>query len=106
MRPSAITVNRNDRQLIIKWQDGVTSVYPFDGLRAACPCVTCKGGHANMGGPPDPCLVRDAPDTGLQLQDVQQVGGYALQFQWSDSHNTGIYTWETLRLADPARCEA
>ena len=57
-----------------------------------------------MGGPPDPCQVKNAPDTGLQLRDLQQVGGYALQFQWSDGHYTGIYTWETLRLADPARC--
>jgi len=26
-----------------------------------------------------------------------RVGGYALQIDWGDRHNDGLYSWETLR---------
>ena len=105
-RPTQITADRTARTLTITWNDGRVSVYPYDGLRAVCPCVTCKGGHAHMGAPPDPCVVRDTPATTLGMENIEQVGSYALQFQWSDGHYTGIYTWDTLRQADPANCAA
>lgn len=100
-RPAGITADRNAKTLTIKWKDGHESTYSFAGLRAVCPCVECKGGHENMGGPPDPRIVRDAPDSDLTLDNVVQVGGYALQFQWTDGHSTGIYTWQMLRDACP-----
>jgi DUF971 family protein len=96
-RPSGITLQRSARVLIIDWNDGHVSRYHFDGLRAVCPCVECRGGHANMGGPVDfgPLL---APDAGQQtLEDVQIVGNYALQPLWAGGHSTGIYTWAYLR---------
>lgn len=54
-----------------------------------------------MGGPPDPTVVRDTPDSGLQLEQVERVGSYALQFFWSDGHSAGIYHWDLLRQACP-----
>lgn len=103
IRPAEITADRQQRVLIIKWQDGHVSRYPFDGLRAVCPCVACKGGHSQMGTPPDPRTVRDTPATDLTLEQLQSVGSYALQPIWSDGHATGLYTWELLRMACP--CE-
>jgi prepilin-type processing-associated H-X9-DG protein len=103
IRPTAVTADRNERTLSISWADGHVSRYSFDGLRAVCPCVECKGGHANMGAPPDPSAVRDAEPTDLNLERVEAVGSYALQFFWSDGHWTGIYTWDLLRAACP--CE-
>lgn len=100
-RPAGITADRNERTLTIRWNDGHESRYPFAGLRAVCPCVECKGGHANMGGPPDAPKVRDTPNVGINLEKIEPVGSYALQFQWSDGHWTGIFTWEYLRLACP-----
>ncbi|MGH2536666.1 MAG: gamma-butyrobetaine hydroxylase-like domain-containing protein [Candidatus Promineifilaceae bacterium] len=100
-RPAAITVDRSQRILTVSWSDGHESRYSFAGLRAICPCVECRGGHHHMGQPPDPRQVRDAVDAELELRDAQQVGAYALQFQWSDGHATGIYTWGHLRAACP-----
>ncbi len=102
VRPTGVTADRNERVLIINWSDGRSSRLSFAGLRAVCPCVECKGGHDNMGGPPDLDVMRSAKDDDLNLESVEAVGSYALQFQWSDGHWTGIYTWEYLRLADPA----
>ena len=31
------------------------------------------------------------------LQDIEPVGRYALQFKWSDGHDTGIYAYKLLR---------
>lgn len=107
IQPASVTGDRRQRQLIIVWADGHESRYPFDGLRAICPCVACRGGHANMGRPPDPREVRDTPPSNLELQRIEPVGAYALQLFWSDGHATGIYTWELLRQACPcAECLA
>ena len=46
--PANITANKTDRQLVIEWKDGHTSIYSFNLLRAACPCASCRGGHENM----------------------------------------------------------
>lgn len=100
-RPTGVTADRTLREVTVSWDDGHVSSYSFAGLRAVCPCAECKGGHANMGVPPDPRVVRDAQNDQLTLEHVEQVGGYALQFHWSDGHRAGIYTWDTLRQACP-----
>jgi DUF971 family protein len=102
IKPTGVTADTKQRLLIIQWPDGHESRLPFAGLRAVCPCVTCKGGHAHMGTPPDLQLMRQARDDSLTIDGVQAVGSYALQINWSDGHYTGIYTWEYLRQADPA----
>lgn len=104
VRPLNITADRNQRLLIVTWSEQHESRYPFDGLRAICPCVECRGGHSHMGGPPDPRVVRDTPESKLSLEDVHAVGAYAIQITWSDGHSTGIYSWEFLRAACP--CDA
>ncbi|MEM8859173.1 MAG: DUF971 domain-containing protein [Chloroflexota bacterium] len=102
--PTGVQVDKTKREIRVSWGDGHTSHLPFDGLRAACPCVMCKGGHANMGKPANPCTVKNAPETKLQLLGVQAMGSYALQISWSDGHDVGIFTWEFLRQADPVNC--
>ncbi|HUS94305.1 MAG TPA: DUF971 domain-containing protein [Patescibacteria group bacterium] len=101
--PAGLTADRNLRIVTIEWTDGHSSTYSFDGLRAVCPCVECRGGHANMGLLPDPQVVRAAPDSSLDLEQVETVGAYAVQFVWSDGHSAGIFSWELLRAACP--CE-
>lgn len=103
LRPTNIVADRNQRVLNISWSDGHESALPFAGLRAICPCVECKGGHDNMGDPPDPRVVRDTLDPSVNLEQIALVGSYAVQIRWSDGHATGIYTWTLLRAACP--CE-
>ncbi|MDE2857104.1 MAG: DUF971 domain-containing protein [Chloroflexota bacterium] len=101
-RPAKITLNKSAETLEILWDDGLRSGYPLSQLREACPCVECRGGHANMG-------LANAPDDLLELKPrrsytitgLSPVGNYALQPTWDDGHETGIYTWEYLRLLSP-----
>lgn len=101
MRPTGIKADRQQRIVTITWDDGKSSSYSFAGLRLACPCVECKGGHANMGIPTAPDVVANAPDNGIMLENLQAVGAYALQPLWSDGHSTGIYSWALLRALAP-----
>jgi len=103
LKPTAVQISKSRRLLLITWPDGHKSEYPWDGLRAACPCVTCRGGHENMGLPPDPTVFDLKPAQSYELVGADLVGNYALQLLWADGHRYGLYTWEYLRGLCP--CE-
>ena len=76
----------------IEWSDGHKGVYPVRYLRQHCPCAGCTDewtGELRLNPDDVPLLIR--------LDDVQPVGRYALQFTWSDGHDTGIYSFNFLR---------
>lgn len=103
-RPTAIQIDRKLNLLRLTWDDGHLSEYPFAGLREACPCAECRGGHENMGGPADPSvfdLIPLSPAKSYALTRVIPVGHYALTPEWSDGHSAGIYTWPYLRELCP-----
>lgn len=101
-RPTNITLKKSEEILEILWDDGLTSQYPLSQLREACPCVECRGSHANMGlaNAPDD-LLKLSPRRSYTITGISPVGAYALQPTWDDGHETGIYTWEYLRLLSP-----
>jgi DUF971 family protein len=101
MRPSKITLKRNDKRLEIAWSDGHVCGYALDLLREACPCVECRGGHENMGKPIDAdSLLLSIPlvkSKSYEIARLEPVGNYALKPTWTDGHDTGLYTWAYLR---------
>ena len=88
----------------LTWDDGHQGPVTLTALREACPCAGCKGETV--------LLHHYAPTTAGQpsplkysLMGASTVGSYALQLQWEDGHNTGIYTWEQLRsLCECTEC--
>ncbi|MEY2333865.1 DUF971 domain-containing protein [Acidithiobacillus ferrianus] len=83
------------RILEVDWADGHTSRLTFERLRVECPCAECKG-HT-----PDQARVIIGKEA-VSLVEVAPVGNYAVQLHFSDGHNTGIFTWEYLRLLGDA----
>jgi DUF971 family protein len=88
--------------LEIDWSDGHRSAWSFAWLRDACPCATCideRTQHGRKAGQPKAksaeLLPMYAPPA--KPKSVQPVGRYAIQFNWLDGHNGGIYSWEYLR---------
>jgi ATP-binding protein involved in chromosome partitioning len=80
----------------IRWADGHQSRYAHRDLRLACPCAMCVDewtGQPRM----DPKLI----PSDVRALDIRTVGRYALQFNWSDGHTTGIYAFDKLRGLDP-----
>ena len=74
LRPTAVTADRSRRELLISWNDGHQSRLPFAGLRAVCPCVECRGGHAHMGQPPDVDKVRDTATSHGRIFVIEVMG--------------------------------
>jgi DUF971 family protein len=86
-------------ELAIHWNDGTESYLSLDFFRRTCPCAACGGEPDVMGN-----LVRpnvSYTKGSFELRGWQMVGGYAIQPQWADGHNTGIYSYQYLRRLSP-----
>ena len=80
----------------IGWSDDRSCLYPYRYLRLQCACAACV---EEMTGRPI-LNVSSVPDDVIAIEYLP-VGRYALQFLWTDGHQTGIYPFEMLtRLAD------
>ena len=73
------------------------------------PCATCTGAHGTTprepesGKPPEPANPFQLYKPALKMLGVEPVGNYAIRINWSDGHNSGIYSYEHLRLI--CQCE-
>ncbi len=76
----------------ITWSDGLASEMPARVLRQKCPCAACR--HELTG---EQILRPESVSTDITIQKAELIGQYALGFQFSDGHATGIYTFENLR---------
>ncbi len=106
-KPRIVTVLRQQGLLVIEWQDGHRSEYPLTGIRAVCPCVSCRGGHVEMAKPVSRAQLFTQPAGSSEIQAAEFVGAYAITFTWADGHSTGIYSWSLLRALCPCpACQA
>lgn len=80
----------------VAWNDGHVSSYPSWYLREKCMCASCVDELSGVRK-----IAHGSIPSGLERVSVAPVGNYALQFGWSDGHNTGIYTFEYLRQLCP-----
>lgn len=103
--PKEITISRDKREMHVRWQDGHESVYGFDLLRKECPCALCndqRGRQAASAGLSLTVLSGPIVRAGdIQVTEVKPVGRYAINFVWSDGHDSGIYSYAFLRGACP-----
>ena len=82
-------------QLLIVWSDGQRRQYTFRELRDRCPCATCR----EKRNAPQPLLrvLSESEAQPLSILGMQPVGNYAYSINFSDGHDTGIYSFELLR---------
>ena len=82
----------DDRTLGILWTDDSTSSWDVVELRRKCPCAVCidEWTHERK---LDPKSINES----VRPLKVNSVGQYALSIQFSDGHQTGIYTFKLLR---------
>lgn len=97
--PKNLKVQLKEQRLIVDWKDGKRSEFSLDALRRECPCATCRSerDHAKQ----NPLRILKADPTGVRVENAELVGSYAIQFHWSDGHNTGIFDFRYLRSLDP-----
>ena len=95
-RPVDVGPNDDGTALRIRWADEHVSEYLPRYLRVACRCASCVDEMTGQR------ILRPedvAPD--VHPLAIQYVGRYALQFNWSDGHDTGIYPFRYLRELCP-----
>ncbi|NNE92835.1 MAG: DUF971 domain-containing protein [Verrucomicrobiales bacterium] len=83
--------------IAIRWSDGREDFYGMSHLRAVSPSASNRGETDLLGN-----LIGGGEDAGKDFSGVlvtgwAPVGGYAIQFQFSDGHNSGLYGFDFLR---------
>jgi DUF971 family protein len=90
--PLEIGPDEEGTRLHIRWADGFDSLHLPRELRLACPCAGCVDEMTGKR-----MLVAAVVPADIYPLAIHYVGRYALQFVWSDGHQTGIYPFEYLR---------
>lgn len=85
-------LEESDSEIAIKWSDDTETRYNAAQLRRACPCAGCKDEWTGEKILKD----SDVPDS-ISFQHISIVGRYALNFHFSDGHDTGIFSFAFLR---------
>ncbi len=87
--PQEITVHGQSRVVEVAFSDGARFRIPFELMRVYSPSAEVQG-H----GPGQEVLQTGKRE--VTLLGLEPVGNYAVQPDFSDGHNTGIFTWEYL----------
>ena len=85
-------IEESDSEISIAWSDEKQDSYRAADLRRACPCAGCVNewtGEKTL----NPATIADD----LSFSSIAVVGRYALNFNFSDGHDTGIYSFKYLR---------
>ena len=85
-------IEENDSEVSIKWSDDLETRYNASGLRRSCPCAGCVNEWTGEKMLED----TNVPDD-ISFGHVSIVGRYALNFHFSDGHDTGIFSFAYLR---------
>jgi DUF971 family protein len=92
-RPTNIQIIGDE--VAIVWDDGAESYFSFEKLRAASPSAETQGERDIFGTQYGGAGPRKFP--GVSVTGWEQIGNYALRFDFSDGHRTGLYSYDYLR---------
>ncbi len=84
--------------LQIDWSDGQVRQYTVRELREKCPCASCR--EKRRAPPPlqtELPVLSQSETEPLRITKMEPQGHYAYAIHFSDGHNTGLFTLDTLR---------
>lgn len=90
--PQNIRVHKEDRVLEIVWTEDETSRIPFRLVRQSCRCAACVDEFTGR-----QVLDKESVPETISAEEVSLTGNYALKIRWSDTHDSGLFTWDHLR---------
>jgi DUF971 family protein len=82
----------DDFTLRITWSDEKECLYQSADLRRSCPCAQCVNEWTG-----ERVLKPESVGDEIEIKNLSLVGRYAINFRWSDGHETGIYSFRYLR---------
>lgn len=83
------------QEVAIAWSDGAETYGTFERLRAASPSAATQGERDILGQLHGGDSSRHFP--GVEVLGWERVGNYAIRFDFSDGHRTGLYSYDYLR---------
>ena len=88
-RPTELVLHQASHALEVAFDDGSRFSLPCEYLRVESPSAEVQG-H----GPGQKVLVPGKRD--VNIRGIVPVGNYAVQLQFDDGHDSGIYSWSYL----------
>ena len=85
-------IEEDDSEISIKWSDDAETRYRAPELRRSCPCAGCINEWTGEKMLDDGTIPDD-----VSFSRITIVGRYALNFHFSDGHDTGIFSFTFLR---------
>ena len=85
-------VEESESEISIKWSDDVETRYTAFELRRSCPCAGCVNEWTGEKMLEEANIPKD-----ISFKHTSIVGRYALNFHFSDGHDTGIFSFAFLR---------
>jgi len=93
--PTPTNVQIIGDEVAIAWSDGRETYLAMARLRAASPSAETQGERDILGQQYGGNGPRDFPQ--VRVLGWERVGNYALRFDFSDGHRTGLYSYDYLR---------
>lgn len=88
-RPVELRLHQASRQLEVVFDDGVRGMLPCEFLRVYSPSAEVRGHGAGQ-------EVLQVGKEAVNIVAIDPVGNYAVKLEFSDGHNTGLYSWDYL----------
>jgi DUF971 family protein len=89
-RPTEIKLHRASRVLEVAFDDGGRFELTCELLRVYSPSAEVKGHGPGQ-------RVLQVGKATVNIVGIEPIGNYAVLLRFDDGHQTGIYSWETLR---------
>jgi len=87
--PTAISLNPEKNTLTVEFDDGQIFHIPAELLRVESPSAEVQGHGASQKTTP-------AGKRKVKINTITPVGHYAVRLGFSDGHDSGLFTWQTL----------
>jgi len=88
-RPNEIKLHQQSRLMEISFAEGKVFKFSYEFLRVHSPSAEVRG-HS----PGQEILQIGKQD--VNINHIEPVGSYAIQLDFSDGHNSGLYSWDLL----------
>lgn len=85
-------IEESDAEISIVWSDAREDKYAAPDLRRRCPCAGCVNEWTG-----ERTLKTESIGDEVKFSSIAVVGRYALNFNFSDGHDTGIFSFKYLR---------
>ncbi|SEO87282.1 gamma-butyrobetaine hydroxylase-like domain-containing protein [Nitrosovibrio sp. Nv6] len=87
--PTEIKLHRKSGWLEVSFADGKTFQFSCEFLRVYSPSAEVRGHSPGQ-------EVLQTGKKEVKINHIEPVGNYAIQLNFSDGHNTGLYSWDLL----------